>query len=201
MEKILGKLAALICCTSISSASFAQCSAPTMSWRWWSNLADAVDYTLGPGIGLNTYSQAFADAIPTYIATDLDPGLGPNGEGLVEISNGYYGNTVTAGYVRVYSGSLECTYFNGSVSDDADSCTGSTKADNAKIIFNDTWTASLPQNTLRIAYAHEIGHIFGLAHQTLGYSGCNSFMRHPVNGSEPYDLRSWEVNWINSTYP
>ena len=181
----------------LPSYSLAQCVA-TLNWRWWSNTAYAEDNTLGPKPYPETYSYAISKGAETYINdTVIEDAIGPNGEGKVSLFNGNWW-WMSPGWVRTWSGSIECTEYTGTGTQDNGICNGTTlKADSGNIVFNDYHLASANQSIRQLTASHEIGHIFGFDHPP---TACTTFMKIPVSLGAPFDLQWFEVNWINSTY-
>lgn len=200
MGRKLTKISAALCLISASSPTFAQLNCLNlMSWKWWSNTAFEEDNTSGPGAHPETYSYAFLSAIPTFLDTVLDAGIGPNGEGKVTLISGDYGGLTAAAYVRPRSGLLHCTFVSAGYAYDANICNHTTyKADSATIMMNNSILGNRSQTLRTVAYGHEIGHMFGLDHVA---NYCNSFMQSPIDDFEAtFDLTTFEKNWINSNY-
>lgn len=167
--------------TFIPTLTLAQsCLSMPFSWLWWGNLASDNDLTLGPGNPPVTYSYAITNGAPTILNTDINLGLGPNGEGEITFYNSIYGSSVAYAFVRVYSGTIECTEFTGVVTEDAEICNDSSlKADSAWVVLNDSKLASLTLPALTRVMIHEVGHVLGLSHAP---GSCSSVMRSdPIN--------------------
>jgi len=170
------------------------------AWRWWSNLAYGVDTTSGWSTTPATYSWIIANKSATYTNTDLNVGMGPNGEGKVRFLNSNFGAGAPDAWARVWSGSLECTWVTGNNHwYDNGICNGSSlKGDEGRITFNDyeMGAQSLGLNTLIVL--HETGHIFGMQHKPQACS--NTFMVPDPYVGQSDQLDSFEVTWINATY-
>ncbi|MDP1932918.1 MAG: hypothetical protein Q8L60_15815, partial [Gammaproteobacteria bacterium] len=142
------KAAAISAILASTSNQALACLSPH-SWTWWNNTAYDEDLTSGPGVHPITYTYALTSAYPIYLATALDAGIGPNGEGKVTISNFYYGALFAEGWTRTWSGGLECTQMIAGDSFDAYNCNDSTyRANRAHIYMNDYAMAGTNQ-TLR----------------------------------------------------
>lgn len=176
-----------------SSLANAQCKTSTMSWKWWGNKAT-------PLFDADPYLLAFQEATPTYLATNLDEGLGPNGEGYVTIETGRFGNLADHAFTRVWHNSTECTQWTGLSSLDVGGCYG-LRATRGAIYMNYDIMKNKIHLGHRLVMLHEIGHLFGLGHQKGGATNCNSFMLDTVGNAQPVSLQGWETSWINSTYP
>ncbi len=181
------------------SMAISQCnSVDPHSWLWWGNLATPTGSPSGWSTHPETYANIIATKLGTYVDTDLDVGLGPNGEGEVRFINGNYGIGAPDAWVRVWSSSLECTSVSGNnFWYDNTYCTGQL-ADRARITFNDYQMANQSFGLNTLIVLHEVGHVFGMQHLP---SACvNTFMIPAPFVGQSEQLDSFEVNWINSNY-
>ena len=180
--------------------SFAQCSVNPLSWLWWSNLGDAEDLTSGPGSYPQTYTYWIQSVATTYLNTDLDAGLGPNGEGEVTFFNTAMGQNGPFGSTEAWSTSETCHVWIGGRTYDSGNCNTTTQRPikgqirlNDSILANPSYIAlGAPMTTIQ----HETGHIFGMGHN----DSCTSFMKTSFVAGLPSSLQFWEVIWINANY-
>lgn len=196
-KAILG-LVLLSTIPSISNAQF--CLVNEHPWIWWSNLGDVDDDTSGP----LPYSTWIGQAAVKYTATDIDGGLGPNGEGLIRFLNLNLGATGAMASAFPFSGGyngLDCAVLIYGVIHPTYLCNWTTnRADYGVITLNDFYLG----NPTNIAYQaplsvimHEVGHLIGMNH---AYYGCNSFMNGTWTLSSPVDFTFWELAWVNGIY-
>lgn len=182
----------------LPGVTVAQSCITPFTWKWWSNTAYERDLANGPGLHPRTYDFAMTQSVGTYLNTDLDGGIGPNGEGEITTINAFMPG-ISLAYVRTWSGAIECTAWNGVGTVDAYICNGSTlKADSAQITYNDFVLGGSSNSILHRVVLHELGHVFGFAHVA---SFCPSFMKGTaINISFPTTLNAAEVAWINLHY-
>lgn len=191
-----------------SSATIAQtCNVVPFTWRWWSNLADADDQTSGPlGTGPSspgTYSYWINFSAPVYTDTDIDLGLGPQGQGEVVFINENWGFVSEIAYSRTWSGGVPCQVMTGPYNpSNANSLCGATSvtATRGRIVYNDYWLSRpnwVAGNMLQLVTLHEVGHNFAMNHVP---QHCTSFMRGQIPFNSENELQDWEVTWINSNY-
>ncbi|MDP1548418.1 MAG: hypothetical protein Q8L87_20595 [Anaerolineales bacterium] len=198
-------IASLVLFSTIPSISHAQfCSPNQLPWLWWSNLAYADDATSGPLPSPNTYSNWIGQAALKYVATDMDVGMGPNGEGEIRFFNLDLGATGTMAAAFPFHGGyngLDCAYLIYGVMHPSGLCNWTTnRADYGRIRLNDHYM----ENPITISYGgplsvimHEVGHLIGWNHS---YPGCTSFMNQTWTLSSPVDFQIWELVWLNGIY-
>ncbi len=202
MNRNITKLVVLLLTLLMPSVLMAQsCTTVlTHTWRWWSNLAQGDDTTSGWGAYPATYSYIIDNKSATYINTDLDIGLGPNGEGYVKFLNADFGMGAPDAWARVWSGSHECTSVSGNNrwADNGTCYPGIFPADKGRITFNDYEMGSQSLGLNSLIVLHETGHIFGMKHMPQVCS--NTFMVPDPYVGQSESLDTYEVNWLNSTY-
>jgi hypothetical protein len=200
----------------MSSQAFSQI--PSMGWLWWSDLGYFDSSYIGTsclnwnsGTSTCTSSASLAQFLPdvanVYLATDLDEGAGPNNEGKMQFSTGYWPNYPIMGAVEPYAGANNCVTWSGNVPYNNFTCNETNVRPDIAFIFLNQTSFSAQYNNGAGSYwfynfglrvmLHEVGHAIGMAHNN---SGLSTFMIDPQSSSSPTTLHSLETIWINGKY-
>jgi hypothetical protein len=198
----------------LSKSAFSQI--PELGHLWWSDTGYFDSSAIGtsctswyaPTSTCNA-SQTLADYLQSvgdvYLATDLDPGQGPNGEGKIKFQTGYWANYTLIGAAEQYSGSVSCTIWIDNQPWSNGNCNKTTvRADYSLVYlnqkyFDDRYTSQggyyYYTYGLRVML-HEVGHAIGMAHN----DSISTFMAESIPSNSPTTLHSLETIWINGNY-